>query len=57
MVNLIEEIPPLEELLALPGAHVHLYGKEPRAGRKVGHVTFVGASEETIAEAARLVSP
>ncbi len=23
------------------GAHVHLYGKEPRPGRKVGHVTVV----------------
>ncbi|MGZ8578509.1 MAG: 5-(carboxyamino)imidazole ribonucleotide synthase, partial [Actinomycetota bacterium] len=25
----------------LSGAHVHLYGKEPRPGRKVGHVTVV----------------
>ncbi len=25
--------------LAVPGAHIHLYGKEPREGRKVGHVT------------------
>ena len=42
MANLIGEPPPLDELLAIPGAHVHLYGKEPRAGRKVGHVTLVG---------------
>jgi 5-(carboxyamino)imidazole ribonucleotide synthase len=56
MVNLVGEIPCVEELLALPGAHVHLYGKEPRPGRKVGHVTFVDASEETIAEAMRLAS-
>ena len=55
MVNLVGVIPPLEGLLALPGAHVHVYGKEPRPGRKVGHVTFVGASEETIAEAVRLL--
>ena len=54
MVNLVGAIPPLELLLALPGAHVHVYGKKPRPGRKVGHVTFVGASEETIAEAARI---
>ena len=54
MVNLVGAIPPLELLLALPGAHVHVYGKKPRQGRKVGHVTFVGASEETIAEAARI---
>lgn len=26
-----------------PGLHVHLYGKEVRSGRKVGHVTAVGS--------------
>jgi 5-(carboxyamino)imidazole ribonucleotide synthase len=25
-----------------PGAHIHLYGKGVRAGRKIGHVTVVG---------------
>jgi 5-(carboxyamino)imidazole ribonucleotide synthase len=31
-----------EQLLAEPGAHLHLYGKaEARAGRKMGHVTRV----------------
>ncbi len=29
--------------LAVPGAHVHLYGKrEVRPGRKMGHVTALG---------------
>lgn len=28
--------------LAVPGVAVHLYGKEPRPGRKLGHVTAVG---------------
>ena len=42
MVNLIGELPPLERLLRIPGAHVHLYGKAPREGRKLGHVTLVG---------------
>ncbi len=32
----------LAEALADPGAHVHLYGKGPRPGRKLGHVTLVG---------------
>jgi 5-(carboxyamino)imidazole ribonucleotide synthase len=54
MVNLIGQIPPLDELLALPGACVHLYGKAPRAGRKVGHVTLVDPDEETVARAATL---
>ena len=42
MVNLIGTVPPLERMLAIPGAHVHLYGKEPRPARKLGHVTLVG---------------
>ncbi|MGH2908403.1 MAG: 5-(carboxyamino)imidazole ribonucleotide synthase, partial [Solirubrobacteraceae bacterium] len=33
----------LGEALAVPGAHVHLYGKQPRPGRKLGHVTALGA--------------
>ena len=54
MVNLVGSVPPLEELAALPGAHVHLYGKEPRAGRKVGHVTLVDPDEETVERAIAL---
>ena len=31
-------------ILALPGSHLHLYGKsDARAGRKMGHLTFTGA--------------
>jgi 5-(carboxyamino)imidazole ribonucleotide synthase len=41
MVNLVGGLPSLEELTRLPGARVHLYGKEPRPGRKLGHVTVV----------------
>jgi 5-(carboxyamino)imidazole ribonucleotide synthase len=33
--------PPWDEVLALVGAHLHLYGKaEPRRGRKMGHLTL-----------------
>ncbi|MGQ9927330.1 MAG: 5-(carboxyamino)imidazole ribonucleotide synthase [Chloroflexaceae bacterium] len=39
----------LRNALAVPGAHVHLYGKrENRIGRKMGHITALGA---TLAEA------
>ena len=31
----------LPEALAVPGASVHLYGKGPRPGRKLGHVTVL----------------
>jgi 5-(carboxyamino)imidazole ribonucleotide synthase len=39
MVNLIGVVPDVAALLAVPGAHVHLYGKAPRPARKLGHVT------------------
>ena len=39
--------PAWAEVLALPGAHLHLYGKaEARPGRKMGHLTFTGATAE-----------
>ena len=45
MTNLIgDEINGYEQWLTVPGATVHLYGKgSPRPGRKMGHVTQVGA--------------
>ena len=39
MLNLIGELPEPAEVLQVPNVHLHLYGKEPRPGRKVGHVT------------------
>jgi 5-(carboxyamino)imidazole ribonucleotide synthase len=39
MVNLIGALPDTADVLRHPHAHLHLYGKEPRPGRKVGHVT------------------
>jgi 5-(carboxyamino)imidazole ribonucleotide synthase len=39
MVNLIGELPDAEEVLAVENTHLHLYGKSPRPGRKLGHVT------------------
>ena len=32
----------LPEALAVPGAHIHFYGKGARPGRKLGHVTTLG---------------
>jgi 5-(carboxyamino)imidazole ribonucleotide synthase len=45
MTNLIgDDINGYEQWLTVPGATVHLYGKGPaRPGRKMGHVTQVGA--------------
>lgn len=44
MVNLIGEHPPLNTLLRVAGSSVHLYGKAPRPGRKLGHMNVVSAS-------------
>lgn len=41
LVNLIGAIPEPASLLTLPGVHLHDYGKKPRPGRKVGHVTVL----------------
>jgi 5-(carboxyamino)imidazole ribonucleotide synthase len=40
-------------VLALPGAHLHLYGKhEARRGRKMGHLNITGATAEAVAATA-----
>jgi 5-(carboxyamino)imidazole ribonucleotide synthase len=44
MINLIGALPPRATLLAEGGLHLHDYGKQPRAGRKVGHCTLVEPS-------------
>ena len=38
-----------EELLAIPQAHLHLYDKAPRKGRKVAHVTVRTETTEQLA--------
>jgi 5-(carboxyamino)imidazole ribonucleotide synthase len=50
MVNLIGSLPETEDVLAIPGAHLHLYGKAPRPGRKLGHVTVRADDERTLAD-------
>jgi 5-(carboxyamino)imidazole ribonucleotide synthase len=40
MVNLIGVTPDPRSVMEIPGAHLHLYGKSPRTGRKLGHVTI-----------------
>ena len=44
---------PWADVLALPGAHLHLYGKtEARPGRKMGHLTFTGPDAASVRERA-----
>jgi 5-(carboxyamino)imidazole ribonucleotide synthase len=52
MLNLLGDIwpafndaPPWDQVLALPGTHLHLYGKtQARGGRKMGHLNITGGS-------------
>jgi len=64
MLNLLGDLwhdghaPDWRDVLALPGARLHLYGKEDaRPGRKMGHLTLTAAhraeAEARAADAAR----
>ena len=48
MINLIGEAPEPLAIQAVPGAHLHLYGKSPRPGRKLGHVTVTADDSSTL---------
>ncbi len=50
MLNLIGATPEPAAVLALPEAHLHCYGKEPRPGRKLGHITLRADDPQTLAE-------
>jgi 5-(carboxyamino)imidazole ribonucleotide synthase len=50
MLNLIGVAPNAAAILAVPDAHLHWYGKEPRPGRKVGHVTVRAPDTATLAD-------
>jgi 5-(carboxyamino)imidazole ribonucleotide synthase len=54
MLNLLGDLwakgtPDWPAVLALPGTHLHLYGKlEARAGRKMGHLNITGATVQDV---------
>lgn len=48
MVNIIGKNGDVQQLLSIEGLHLHLYGKEERAGRKLGHVNLVAANSEEL---------
>jgi 5-(carboxyamino)imidazole ribonucleotide synthase len=43
MVNILGEDTVPEQILTLPGLHLHWYGKSKRAGRKMGHINLSAA--------------
>ena len=55
MLNLLGDlwpeggVPPWQQVLALPGTHLHLYGKlRPAKGRKMGHLNITGGTPEQV---------
>ncbi|MEZ4257299.1 MAG: ATP-grasp domain-containing protein [Polyangiales bacterium] len=46
MVNILGEEPPLEALLAVPGARAHRYRKSAAPGRKLAHVNVCAETAE-----------
>jgi 5-(carboxyamino)imidazole ribonucleotide synthase len=48
MLNLIGSVPDAPAVLAVADAHLHLYGKAPRPGRKLGHVTVRATTPEAL---------
>ena len=48
MVNLVGNVPDVEFILKIDGAHLHLYDKEPRPKRKLGHITLVEKDVEAL---------
>jgi 5-(carboxyamino)imidazole ribonucleotide synthase len=60
LVNLIGREPDAAEVLAVPGAHLHRYGKAARPGRKLGHVTVVAedaaSRDARLAQVSRLIT-
>ena len=57
MLNAVGGEPDRDAILAVPGAHVHLYGKTPRPGRKVGHVTITAPGPALLAARVEAVAP
>ena len=51
MLNLIGRMPDPTAVLAIPGAHLHDYGKAPRPGRKLGHCTILRSRRAEVASA------
>ncbi|WP_155831694.1 5-(carboxyamino)imidazole ribonucleotide synthase [Hylemonella gracilis] len=60
MLNLLGDLwgergasPAWDRVLALPGAHLHLYGKhEAKSGRKMGHLTLTGPNAAEVRQTA-----
>ncbi len=54
MLNIIGQYPTHDDILAINGAHLHLYDKAERTGRKIGHITLMPSNnslDDAVAQA------
>ena len=61
MINLIGSLPTRDDFIDAPELHWHDYGKAPRPGRKVGHITVLarsaGACDQRARQLLRRIDP
>jgi len=57
MFNILGSVPETTEMLETPGLHFHLYGKEPRKDRKIGHITLRADSKTELTENIEKLKP
>lgn len=62
MINILGPFAPPSDALAIPGVHLHIYGKsDAKPGRKMGHITALGdtlqQAEATATRAATVLAP
>jgi 5-(carboxyamino)imidazole ribonucleotide synthase len=56
MVNFIGGLPADDDVLKIPNAHLHLYDKAPRKGRKVAHATARAENSERLSDLIRALT-
>lgn len=56
MINIIGKHPRAEDILKINEAHLHLYGKEEREGRKLGHITITADNHHELEVRVRRVA-
>jgi 5-(carboxyamino)imidazole ribonucleotide synthase len=57
MLNIIGEPPDTRTILGQAATHLHLYGKKPRPGRKIGHITVRAGTIEEVRDRIEQLRP
>ena len=55
MLNILSDVKPQADYLSIDSLHLHLYNKEARPKRKLGHITVLNPTETTLSELDQLL--